>query len=206
MAHLAARSGYDRLVKRLNKFPQGAPPSKLLFEILRLLMSEKEASLVALVPIKVVHRQDGRPGLEDEPRGGAKDPRDAGRKVPASRYRRPDGPLLFPAAAHGRVFRVFHDEAQGRPRPESSGQALLPVHHRRGGFHQGSVHPGRNAARPGVRQRACPEQRPGSSRPRLRAGERSDQDRCPIGASASATAATRWSTRAGPATLRSISA
>jgi ferredoxin len=52
MAHLAARSGYDRLVKRLNKFPQGAPPSKLLFEILRLLMSEKEASLVALVPIK----------------------------------------------------------------------------------------------------------------------------------------------------------
>ncbi len=52
MAHLAARSGYDRLVKRLNKCPQGAPPSKLLFEILGLLMSEKEASLVALVPIK----------------------------------------------------------------------------------------------------------------------------------------------------------
>jgi Pyruvate/2-oxoacid:ferredoxin oxidoreductase delta subunit len=52
MAHLAARSGYDRLVKRLNKFPQGAPPSELLYEILKLLMSEREASLVALVPIK----------------------------------------------------------------------------------------------------------------------------------------------------------
>jgi len=52
MAHRTARSGYDRLVKRLNKFPQGAPPSRLLFEILKMLMSEKEASLVALVPIK----------------------------------------------------------------------------------------------------------------------------------------------------------
>ena len=52
MAHLAARTGYDRLVKRLNKFPQGAPPSELLYEILKLLMSEREASLVALVPIK----------------------------------------------------------------------------------------------------------------------------------------------------------
>jgi ferredoxin len=52
MAHQAARTGYDKLVKRLNKYPQGAPPAKLLFEILKMLMSEKEASLVALVPIK----------------------------------------------------------------------------------------------------------------------------------------------------------
>jgi ferredoxin len=52
MAHLAARTGYDRLIKRLNKFPQGAPPSNLLYEILKLLMSEREASLVARVPIK----------------------------------------------------------------------------------------------------------------------------------------------------------
>lgn len=53
MAHQqTARSGYDRLVKRLNKFPQGAPPSEVLFRILRLLFSEKEASLVAQVPLK----------------------------------------------------------------------------------------------------------------------------------------------------------
>ena len=52
MAHLASRTGYHNLVNRLNKVPQGAPPSKLLYEILRVLMSEKEASLVALVPIK----------------------------------------------------------------------------------------------------------------------------------------------------------
>jgi Pyruvate/2-oxoacid:ferredoxin oxidoreductase delta subunit len=52
MAHLDAKTGYRKLIKRLNKYPQGAPPSELLYEILKLLMSEKEASLVALVPIK----------------------------------------------------------------------------------------------------------------------------------------------------------
>jgi len=52
MAHHTAKTGYERLVKRLNKFPQGAPPSALLFEILKVLMTEKEASLLALVPIK----------------------------------------------------------------------------------------------------------------------------------------------------------
>ncbi len=52
MAHLAARTGYQKLVRRLNKSPQGAPPSDLLFEILKTLMSEKEASLVALVPLR----------------------------------------------------------------------------------------------------------------------------------------------------------
>ena len=53
MAHQhTVRSGYDRLVRRLNKFPQGAPPSELLSKILGLLFSEKEAALVALVPLK----------------------------------------------------------------------------------------------------------------------------------------------------------
>ncbi len=52
MAHRTARTGYEKLVKRLNKFPQGAPPSALLFEILKVLMSEKEAALLAIVPIK----------------------------------------------------------------------------------------------------------------------------------------------------------
>ena len=52
MAHHTARSGYQRLVRRLNKFPQGAPPSELLFKILGILMSEREASLVARLPIR----------------------------------------------------------------------------------------------------------------------------------------------------------
>ncbi len=46
------QSGYSRLAERLNRFPLGAPPTRLLFEILRMLFSEREAGLVALLPIK----------------------------------------------------------------------------------------------------------------------------------------------------------
>jgi len=52
MSHLAARSAYSRLVDRINRFPQGAPPSELLYKILQMLFSENEAHLVALLPIK----------------------------------------------------------------------------------------------------------------------------------------------------------
>jgi ferredoxin len=52
MAHLTARSGYESLVDRLNRFPQGAPPSKLLYRILEMLFSEREAELVSDLPIK----------------------------------------------------------------------------------------------------------------------------------------------------------
>jgi Fe-S-cluster-containing hydrogenase component 2 len=52
MAHRTLKSSHGRLVERLNRFPQGAPPSDLLFAILRLLFSEKEAELVSLLPIK----------------------------------------------------------------------------------------------------------------------------------------------------------
>jgi ferredoxin len=52
MAHATSRSGYAALVERLNRFPQGAPPSDLLYKILGLLFSEREAALVALLPIK----------------------------------------------------------------------------------------------------------------------------------------------------------
>lgn len=52
MAHATARSGYRDLVERLNRFPQGAPPSDLLYRILALLFTEREAGLVALLPVK----------------------------------------------------------------------------------------------------------------------------------------------------------
>ncbi len=52
VAHATARSGYRDLVERLNRFPQGAPPSDLLYRILALLFSEREAGLVALLPVK----------------------------------------------------------------------------------------------------------------------------------------------------------
>ena len=52
MAHHTLRSGYQKLVERLNQFPQGAPPSETLFKILKVLFTEEEARLVALLPIK----------------------------------------------------------------------------------------------------------------------------------------------------------
>lgn len=52
MAHATLKSGYERLVDRLNRFPQGAPPSDTLYQILSMLFSEREAGLVALLPIK----------------------------------------------------------------------------------------------------------------------------------------------------------
>ena len=52
MAHIAAQSAYQRLTERLNRFPQGAPPSALLTKILMILFDEKEAELVSLLPIK----------------------------------------------------------------------------------------------------------------------------------------------------------
>ena len=52
MAHNTIRSNYSKLADRLNRFPQGAPPSELLFRILKMLFSEKEGELVSLLPVK----------------------------------------------------------------------------------------------------------------------------------------------------------
>ena len=52
MAHHSVKSGYVRLADRLNRFPQGAKPSALLYKILEMLFSEKEATLVSLLPLR----------------------------------------------------------------------------------------------------------------------------------------------------------
>jgi ferredoxin len=52
VSHLTLKSGYADLTDRLNRFPQGAPPSETLYKILSLLFSEREAGIVALLPIK----------------------------------------------------------------------------------------------------------------------------------------------------------
>jgi len=52
VSHTTLRSGYAELVERLNRFPQGAPPSETLYKILSILLSEREAGIVALLPIK----------------------------------------------------------------------------------------------------------------------------------------------------------
>ena len=52
MAHTTLKTSYSDLADRLNRYPQGAPPSDLLFNILSMLFSEEEAGLVSLMPIK----------------------------------------------------------------------------------------------------------------------------------------------------------
>ncbi len=52
MAHHTFKHGYTQLVDRLNRSPQGAPPSELLYKILEMLFSRKEAELVAQLPIR----------------------------------------------------------------------------------------------------------------------------------------------------------
>ena len=52
MSHHTNKSNYTQLVARLNRFPQGAPPSRLLNKILAMMFSEKEALLVSLLPVR----------------------------------------------------------------------------------------------------------------------------------------------------------
>ena len=50
--HMIKANSYISLAQRLDIFPQGAPPTDLLFQILKVLFSEREAKLVSLLPIK----------------------------------------------------------------------------------------------------------------------------------------------------------
>ncbi len=52
MAHLTGRTGYKKLIDRYNRFPQGAPESEALYEILKVMFTHEEASLVSKLPIK----------------------------------------------------------------------------------------------------------------------------------------------------------
>jgi len=52
MSHHHLKDAYQQLEQRLNLFPQGIAPSAVLFDILKILFDEKEARLVARLPIK----------------------------------------------------------------------------------------------------------------------------------------------------------
>jgi ferredoxin len=52
MSHTSLKDGYVKLSARLNRFPQGAPPSELLFKIFQVLFSEREAALLSSLPIR----------------------------------------------------------------------------------------------------------------------------------------------------------
>ncbi len=52
MAHRTLKNGYSRLAEHINLMPQGAPAGELLYRILAVLFSEKEADRVALLPLR----------------------------------------------------------------------------------------------------------------------------------------------------------
>lgn len=52
MSHHTAKDGYEKFQERLNRFPQGAPPSQTLYKILGVLVSEQEAAFLSALPIR----------------------------------------------------------------------------------------------------------------------------------------------------------
>lgn len=52
MSHHTAKEAYEKFQRRLNRFPQGAPPSETLYKILRVLVDEQEAAFLAELPIR----------------------------------------------------------------------------------------------------------------------------------------------------------
>jgi hypothetical protein len=52
MSRDTQKNGYHDLVRRVNKFPLGAPASELLYKILAMLFSEREAALVSRLPLR----------------------------------------------------------------------------------------------------------------------------------------------------------
>lgn len=52
MSHHTQREAYGALVDRLNRFPQGAPPSDTLYQILSVLVNKDEAAQLSTLPIR----------------------------------------------------------------------------------------------------------------------------------------------------------
>ena len=67
MAHITTRAAYQQLTDRLNRFPLGAVPSELLYRILQMLFSEREAALVSQLPVKPFTAQKGAQSRQDAP-------------------------------------------------------------------------------------------------------------------------------------------
>ena len=114
MAHLTSTSAYNRLAERLNRFPQGAPPTELLFKVLRVLFSEKEAGLVALLPIKPFTASKAARSwkmAEVEARGILDKLAGRGLLLDVEQ----EGEMVYSLpASDGRILRVLHDADPGR--------------------------------------------------------------------------------------------
>ena len=141
MAHLSARDGYRRLVERLNRFPQGAPPSELLYRILAILFTEREAGLVALLPIKPFRTATAAEAWKHarRPRRARSSTRSPSRAILLDIERDGETRYVLPPPMAGffefSMMRVRDDVDQKAPR-----RALLRVPERRGGLRPGALH------------------------------------------------------------------
>ena len=52
MGHITSKDAYKSLEKRINWFTQGAPASDTLYKILQVLFTEKEAKVMAMLPVR----------------------------------------------------------------------------------------------------------------------------------------------------------
>lgn len=52
MGHMTAKDAYQNLEQRINWFTQGAPASETLYQILQVLFTEKEAKVMAMLPVR----------------------------------------------------------------------------------------------------------------------------------------------------------
>ena len=52
MGHITTKDAYKSLEERINWFTQGAPASETFYNILQVLFSEKEARIMAVLPVR----------------------------------------------------------------------------------------------------------------------------------------------------------
>lgn len=95
MAHQTMKTGYQQLTDRLNRFPQGAPPSEYLYKILSVLMSEREAQLVSLLPIKPFTLSTAAKALRLPPRETEKVLDDLASRALLLDLEQPDGSKVY---------------------------------------------------------------------------------------------------------------
>lgn len=68
MGHHTLKSSYQMLTERLNRFPQGVPPSEALFKILKVLVNDREAHVLSQLPIKPFTVETASKALRLSPR------------------------------------------------------------------------------------------------------------------------------------------
>ena len=200
MAHQHLKTAYHRLAERINLFPQGAPPSELLYGILKMLFSEREAELVSLLPIRPFdarraaavwrtgQRQAGEilNGLAD--RGILLDIEENGNRV-----------YILPPPMAG-----FFEFSLMRLRADLDQKALSELFYQyinvEEDFIKALFVARRDPAGPCLCARTGPSSGQRATRPGLRAGKPTSSRQPPASGWPCATAATRWRTWGRPAT------